>query len=1292
VKKTVVIVASLLLCLALAVGLLVAQETTPSPRAEITGVDPSAMPTVVTSINVFDSLGQPVGGLTAADFVVVGELADRAEVISVENISSDNLPFSTVLAIDVSSSMFDFPIARAKEAARVFVDTIRPIDSVAILTFGRNVELVQDFTTDKNALNAAIDSIQALGQTPLYQGAFDAVELAARAPNQRRAVIVLSDGAEFGGISRVGRQAAVELAVVRGVPVYTIGIGFGFDRTYLQELSTATNAQFDESPDATELSDIFGSLARLLSSQYIVTLNVDVPLDGTTYPLALRVTTPEGAVETPAGSLRAPIPVPLVSFPDAPTAALLEPTTFTAEIRADDPITGVIFGITNSEGGGVAAAEVAEAPYTFTLDPAAFQPGAYTLTAIATDADGDLNGAELPFAVGALPSEIAFAVEPETSGVIREPVTFTLTITGQTEPVSVGYGLRGQPLQPLEAPYSFTLDPLEIAPGETELMVEVVNAGGVTTTVTVPLTIAALAPIISVEGLSEGQEIAEPTNVTLDVVSQTPITAAQVAVGETPLEIVSAGTYRIDPRVLRPGAATFSARLTNAGGETTTVSIPFTVAALPPVIRVEGIAPGDTLTADTAVTIRFESQTRVIHVAVFVDDEDIAHLVQEPFIFGIGVLDYPPGSRTLRIIADNAGGRSATLEIPFTISPAPAMTATAAAVQATVTREAQITATAVAIQATATQAAVIAQQTQAQATAFQQRTEVQATAFQQGTQAAVQQAQATQVAQQTQAQATAFQQRTQAAVQQAQATQVAQVTQAQATVFQQRTEVQATAFQQETQAAIQQTQAQATQVAQQTQAQATAFQQRTEVQATAFQQETQAAIQQTQAQVTQVAQVAAQEATTLAQQTNAAASATARAEQVRATAVAQQATVASQQTATANVVNATARAAAFQATATANQATLDAQRAQATADAQTATSFAATRTQSAADVRATATQAQAAIIAQRTIAQSARIEEQQAAAQAVQTADAGTQVAAVQTETAQFTPSDTPTPSLTVTPSLTPTASPDSALTATSDAATQAVEDARRTRQAQLAGTVAAETRQALETISAQNQAAARATQDIRQTRAAATTTADARAQLAQTVNAALTQTASALPTATPTPTDTASNTPTATLTATETPDLEATLAAERAGTSVAQTATMETRRTEEALIPTLNARATADARATAEEIREATVFARATTNAQATLDVAAAALGTITIEPTTAEPEALTAIAQAAETATPLPSVPPTLTPVGTLTLIEVGTTPGASDFAPIAVVVVVVLLLLLLVFLLARRRISGR
>jgi VWFA-related protein len=255
----------------------------PAPRVEITGVNATDLPTAVVTVNVLDSLGQPVRGLDESNFRLTGALADEATITSVENVSDDDLSFAVVLVIDISDSMTGLPITRAKEAAQLFVQSIGPNDPVAIYTFASRFHLVQDYTTDKGALSAAIDSLGTAGRTGLYEGAYNAVQLAAASPTSRRAMVLLSDGAEYGGVSHVGRDAALEEARNRGVPVYTVGLGYGIDRSYLEQLSNGTNGRFIESPDPEQLTQIYGDLAALLRSQYVVTINADLPLNGQEY-------------------------------------------------------------------------------------------------------------------------------------------------------------------------------------------------------------------------------------------------------------------------------------------------------------------------------------------------------------------------------------------------------------------------------------------------------------------------------------------------------------------------------------------------------------------------------------------------------------------------------------------------------------------------------------------------------------------------------------------------------------------------------------------------------------------------------------------------------------------------------------------------------------------------------------------------------------------------------------------------------------------------------------------------
>jgi len=670
-----------------------AMQDTPSPHVEITGVNATGLPEVFITANVYDPVSQPLLGLTAADFELVGELADNAQIVDVQNISDDELPFSVVLVVDISSSMEGLPIDRAIEAAQLFVDSIGPNDSVAVYTFSDEFELIQPYSTDKEALRAAIEAIQIGGPTGLYQAAYDTVGLAAAAPNTRRAVILLSDGAEYGGVSNVGRGAALEEAQLLGVPVYTIGLGYGVDRTYLRELAEGTNARFFESPDPEQLTQIYADLAALLQSQYVLTLNVDVPADGAEYALVIEATTPFGAASDEA-TLRAPIPVPIVIAPvfDAP---LLEPTEVTPDFEADDEVVSAAFRLDDGE-----ATELTDSPFSFTIDPVTLLPGTHDIEISVTDVDGDTGTVTGTFEVGALPPEVGIVSNLDQT--VENVQTVQVNIGGQTPGTSATFQVDdGRIVTDAEAPFAFDVDPLALPPGAHTLTVEAANEGVESTTVEVPFTVASLAPYVVIVGLEDGDVVDEPVTVEVDViVTQTPVTSVEILINGQPLDnreippdAIILSTATLDPLAFAPGSATLTVRVTNSSGGVSENEVTFTIEALPPIVVFENLSDGDTLDQDQDAAIDFLSQTPISQVEYTLDGEALPPQTSAPWDIPLDVLELGPGPHTLTVTATTSNGETTTTAIEFTVSEAPGLTATALAPTATPTATIDVPAT-----------------------------------------------------------------------------------------------------------------------------------------------------------------------------------------------------------------------------------------------------------------------------------------------------------------------------------------------------------------------------------------------------------------------------------------------------------------------------------------------------------------------------------------------------------------------------------------------------------------------
>lgn len=118
---------------------------------------------VTSDVLVLDPKGNPVVGLTTKDFVI-SEDGQPQQVGMLLPGDDVKVARSIVLIIDYSSSQFPF-IQTSIAAAKDLVDKLTPSDSMAIVT--DDVELIQDFTRDKQKLKSKLD--QLLGHTrPIY--------------------------------------------------------------------------------------------------------------------------------------------------------------------------------------------------------------------------------------------------------------------------------------------------------------------------------------------------------------------------------------------------------------------------------------------------------------------------------------------------------------------------------------------------------------------------------------------------------------------------------------------------------------------------------------------------------------------------------------------------------------------------------------------------------------------------------------------------------------------------------------------------------------------------------------------------------------------------------------------------------------------------------------------------------------------------------------------------------------------------------------------------------------------
>jgi VWFA-related protein len=386
---------------------------------DIASLDTSKPGEVVAVVSVVDASGRPVVGLTKDNFVArIGGLPTSAggesapgggqagSPVSISQVAAavnSDIGVAVVLAVDVSGSMKGDPLVQAREAARAFVEGLAPIDSVALVTFSDGVTPVLNFTTDRGAVFAALDSLQAVGNTALYQAASVSAFVAASAQTQRKAVILLSDGVDFGNRSAVSREASLTQAAATGIPFFTIGLGSDIDRAYLQALAQGAGGRFLETPTGQGLSELYRAIGDFLRSQYVVTLSPGSLDRGQPLTLEIEVTAGEAS-----GLARKTLPATETPPAAEPPVVMVQGLTSGAEINAPVKLSVQVTGELPLETlhitvDGSLLAELRSPPYEVSLDPVAYTIGSHVLRVEAVDTAGGMGATELGF-VAATPS------------------------------------------------------------------------------------------------------------------------------------------------------------------------------------------------------------------------------------------------------------------------------------------------------------------------------------------------------------------------------------------------------------------------------------------------------------------------------------------------------------------------------------------------------------------------------------------------------------------------------------------------------------------------------------------------------------------------------------------------------------------------------------------------------------------------------------------------------------------------------------------------------------------------
>lgn len=269
-------------------------------------INSANFPNINCYVTVVDSAGNPISGLADSNFVVYEDGVLQSP-IAVTLVGTTQIPISVALVIDRSGSMSGQPISDAKIAASSFVDNMKPSDRGAIISFSSNVTVDQSFTSDKNALKNAINSISAGGNTAIYNAAFTALSLLSAEVTQRKSVILLTDGAD--NSSTITPDSVIRYANQLGIPIHTIGLGLSpgsAEEQALIYLSQSTGGRYYYAPNSSQLSELYNLISAQIQGQYRISYTTSNPRYDNTIRTVKVVVNYLSSYDTAVKTYRAP--------------------------------------------------------------------------------------------------------------------------------------------------------------------------------------------------------------------------------------------------------------------------------------------------------------------------------------------------------------------------------------------------------------------------------------------------------------------------------------------------------------------------------------------------------------------------------------------------------------------------------------------------------------------------------------------------------------------------------------------------------------------------------------------------------------------------------------------------------------------------------------------------------------------------------------------------------------------------------------------------------------------------
>jgi Ca-activated chloride channel family protein len=251
---------------------------------------------VLIPVTITDPMNRLVTGLEQNDFFIY----ENNSLQKLKTFATEDAPVSIGIIMDLSGSMTS-KLIRARDSILQFMKTANPQDEFYVIGFNDRPELIEDFTQSIEDVQARLQTVRSGRRTALLDAIYYGMDKMKTARNERKALLVVSDG----GDNRSRYTEGEVKAQVResDVEIYSIGIFDPYAPTteermgpvLLNDLSEETGGRMFRVDDLADMGDIAVKISTELRNQYVLGYNPkSMQRDGKWRKVKVKLVPPQG--------------------------------------------------------------------------------------------------------------------------------------------------------------------------------------------------------------------------------------------------------------------------------------------------------------------------------------------------------------------------------------------------------------------------------------------------------------------------------------------------------------------------------------------------------------------------------------------------------------------------------------------------------------------------------------------------------------------------------------------------------------------------------------------------------------------------------------------------------------------------------------------------------------------------------------------------------------------------------------------------------------------------------------